>query len=402
MTASLISKSRFAVFSSLIFSALALSGRSAQAQSTAEEDKETCKNHFAAIYKAIKAYRADKKDLPPYLSDLIPRYLKDPNILVCPTVKRTGNVVNYGITDPKISTAYIYEFSEAPVPDGHQGAFGRTMKEWKRRQMGLIGSRIPMVRCHHHSPVLNLSFDGKITEGKSTWEEELEDIDPADLTPARLFASDAAIDAKARSRTEIPARDPKASPNLIDLSKFYTSSLNEGWHRVGPNDPIANDLSQLPHGVQRIGETDFDIRGVVQFSSQKLASPRFVLAAKDIKADCKAKKLHFLQATGWSAPDGTPVATALIHLSNGKTHEFTFNYGEQLLDWVAWEPQPKDRDNTIVAWTGKSPATGGQMTLHLFKTQWINPDPDATVTTIDYLAANNDPAPFLIAITAEQ
>jgi len=103
-----------------------------------------------------------------------------------------------------------------------------------------------------------------------------------------------------------------------------------------------------------------------------------------------------------AAPANTPVATALIHLSNGKTHEFTFNYGEQLLDWVAWEPQPKDRDNTIVAWTGKSPATGGQMTLHLFKTQWINPDPDATVTTIDYLAANNDPAPFLIAITAEQ
>ena len=105
MTASLISKSRFAVFSSVIFSVLALSARSAKAQSTTEEDKETCKNHFAAIYKAIKAYRADKKDLPPYLSDLVPKYIKDPNVLVCPTVKRTGNVVNYGINDPRISTA---------------------------------------------------------------------------------------------------------------------------------------------------------------------------------------------------------------------------------------------------------------------------------------------------------
>ena len=80
MTASLISKSRFAVFSSLVFSVVAFSSRAALAQSTADEDKETCKNHFMTIYKAIKAYRADKKDMPPYFSDLIPSYLKDPNI----------------------------------------------------------------------------------------------------------------------------------------------------------------------------------------------------------------------------------------------------------------------------------------------------------------------------------
>jgi hypothetical protein len=170
---------------------------------------------------------------------------------------------------------------------------------------------------------------------------------------------------------------------------------------LGPQDPVANDLSQLPQGVQKLADTEFDIRGLIQFSSQKLYSPKFPLAAKDIKVDRKAKKLHFLQATGWSAADGTPVATAVIHFANGKTQELTFNYGEQLVDWVAWEPQLKDHDNSTIAWTGKSAATGGQMTLHLFKTQWVNPDPTQTVTTIDYLAANNDPAPFLIAITAE-
>jgi len=83
------------------------------------------------------------------------------------------------------------------------------------------------------------------------------------------------------------------------------------------------------------------------------------------------------------------------------THEFTFLYGDHLLDWVAWEPQPKDRDNSVVAWTGRSQATGGQTVLHLYKTQWINPEPDQTIASIDYLAANLDPAPFLIAITAE-
>jgi hypothetical protein len=55
-----------------------------------------------------------------------------------------------------------------------------------------------------------------------------------------------------------------------------------------------------------------------------------------------------------------------------------------------------------VAWSGNSPATGGGTTLNLFKTQWVNPDPTQTITRIDFIAANNDPAPFLIAISAEQ
>jgi hypothetical protein len=402
MIACLLSKFRIAVFSTLVFSIAALSARSASAQSTADEEREACKKNLSTIYKAIKSYRADRKDLPPYLSDLIPKFIKDPNTLVCPSVKRTGTVVNYGITDPKISTAYIYEFSESPIPESQQGGLNHTMKEWKRRQMGLVGSKIPMVRCHHHNPVLNLSFDGKVYEGASTWEAELQDeIDPADLTPAKLFAAESALEAKLRSKTELPSRDPKTSPNLVDLSKFYNAALTEGWHRTGPNEPIANDLSALPQGVQKLADVDFDVRGVIQYSSQKLYSSRFPLASKDIKVDGKAKKLHFLHATGWSAPEGTPVATAVVHLANGKTHEFTFNYGEHLVDWITWDPQLKDRATSVVAWTGKSSATGGQTTLHLFRSQWINPEPDQTIASVDYVASNLDPAPFLIAITAE-
>jgi hypothetical protein len=402
MIASLTLNFRAAVLSSAVFSVAALSTVQLRAQSTADEDKEACKKNLTTIYKSIRAYRSDKKDLPPYLSDLVPRYIKDPNVLVCPTVKRTGNVVNYGISDPKISTAYIYEFSEAPIPDGHPGGLNRTMKEWKRRQMGLVGSKIPMIRCHHHNPVLNLSFDGKIYDSASTWEAELQnEIDPADLTPSKLFASESALEAKLRSKTEIPPRDPKTASNLLDLSNYYNAALAEGWHRTGPNEPIANDLSMLPQGIQKLADIEFDVRGVVQFSSQKLFSPRFPLAAKEIKVDRKAKKLHFLHSTGWSAPEGTPVASAVIHFANGKSEEFNFNYGEQLADWVTWQPQLKDRENSVIAWTGKSPATGGQTTLHLFKSQWANPDPDQTITSIDYVAANFDPAPFLLAITVE-
>ncbi len=383
------------VCASLVLSAPALSG------AEAANDREACEKNLGTLYKALQAYRTEKKDLPAWLSDLIPKYVKDPNVLICPVVKKTGAVTTFGIEDPKVSTAYLFEFADTPVPSGIQGGSQRTMKEWKRRQMGLVGSKIPMVRCHHHSPVLNLAFDGRVYESPGAWEWELQEVNPDDLSPARLFAAEIAASANAKTQTEIPPRSDKTPAHLIDLSGVYNAALTEQWHRTGPNEPIANDLSSLPQGIQKIGGVEFDIRGIIQLGSRKLTHPKFPLAAKDIKVDQKAAKVHFLHSTGWSAPDGTPVATYVMHLANGHSHEFTILYGDHVTDWVAWQPQPKDRDNSVVAWAGTSPTTGGQTTLHLFKTQWVNPEPDQPITKIDYIASNLDPAPFLVAITAE-
>src|SRR6478672_4568718 len=69
-------------------------------------EREGCRKNLNALYNAIQAYRADQKDLPGWLSDLVPQYLKDPNALVCPATRRTGNVNTMGSDDPKISTTY--------------------------------------------------------------------------------------------------------------------------------------------------------------------------------------------------------------------------------------------------------------------------------------------------------
>src|SRR3954469_12313787 len=194
----------------------------------ADDDRDACKKNLETIYKAIQSYRADHKDIPGWLSDLLPKYLKDQNSLTCPVVKRTGTVDTFGIEDPRISTAYIYEFADTPVPKSIAGGSNRTMKEWKRRQMGLVGGKVPMVRCMHHKPVLNLNFEGKIFESEPGWESQLSSIiDPAELYPDRLFASEAAITAAARAKSEIPPRDAKTPAYCIDLSKVYNAALTE-------------------------------------------------------------------------------------------------------------------------------------------------------------------------------
>lgn len=401
MKARLLFESRISALLIALALILASSVSPSGAAESAATDRETCERNLGTLFKAITAYRQERKDLPAWLSDLVPKYVKDQNILICPVVKKTGNVMTFGLEDPKISTAYLYEFADTPVPESIQGGSQRTMKEWKRRQMGIVGSKIPMVRCHHHSPVLNLSFDGRIYESPGAWEFDLQEVNPDDLSPVRLFATETAASALSKSKSEIPARDANAGANLIDLSMHYNAALTEGWHRTGPNEPIANDLSSLPRGIQKLDGVEFDTRGLIQLSSRKLSSPRYPLAVKNIKVDQKAKRLHFLHSTGWSAGDGTPVATFVMRMANGHTHEFTLEYGVHVLDWVAWQPQPKDRENSSVAWAGTSAATGGQATIHLFRTQWTNPDPGETIASIDYVGSNLDPAPFLVAITAE-
>lgn len=397
MKACLLSKHVF--FTALLCLAITLP---AQAADSTPADREQCEKNLNTIYKAIQAYRSDKKDIPAWLSDLVPKYIKDPNTLICPVMKKTGSVNTLGVEDPRISTAYLYEFADTPIPSGIHGGSQRTMKEWKRRQMGIIGSsKIPMVRCHNHQPnVLNLSFDGRVFEGPGGWEGDIREVNTDELMPSRIFAADAVAATHSKTQSEIPQRDSRASGRLVDLSKHYNAALTEGWHRTGPNEPIANDLSTLPRGLQKIAGTEFDIRGLIQLGSPKLNHPRFPKSARNIDVNQKAARLQFLHGTGWSAPDGTPVASYVMHLANGKTHEFTINYGDHVIDWVTWQPSPKEQDS-VVAWTGTSPQTGGNTTLHIFKTTWTNPEPDQTITRIDYVAANNDPAPFLIAITAE-
>src|SRR5579863_5425924 len=50
----------------------------------AAAEKEACSKNLLQIYDAIQAYQTDHRDLPNWLSDLVPQYLDDPNVLTCP------------------------------------------------------------------------------------------------------------------------------------------------------------------------------------------------------------------------------------------------------------------------------------------------------------------------------
>src|SRR6059036_3531719 len=63
---------------------------SPDATELATEEKDACARNLNKIYEAIQAFQTDHRDLPIWLSDLVPQYISDTNLLVCPVCARTG------------------------------------------------------------------------------------------------------------------------------------------------------------------------------------------------------------------------------------------------------------------------------------------------------------------------
>lgn len=138
------------------------------------QEREIDKQHLQRIYSAIRAYYKDHKDLPNWLSDLVPKYLPDAGDLISPIETRTGKSVLFGREDPKIHTSYIYEFNAGPAAEEfNKGrAVPLTCKEWKLMQLQKFGMVTPILRSHIDQPVLNVAYSGVIYETGLLWEND--------------------------------------------------------------------------------------------------------------------------------------------------------------------------------------------------------------------------------------
>ena len=389
----------------VIMAASAQPSPTGQSPSLAGQEKEACASNLKTIYTAIEAYERDYKALPNWLSDLVPQYLPDVNVLVCPVCRRTGQTEETSLADPKLPCSYLYEFCPVPLGTAAPGAPTQTRREWKRRQMGLVGSMVPLVRCRHHAAVLNLAFDGKIYESPESWETLVTNrVNPADLTPARMFAAAPAratnAPAKPAAPRRFPPRDPQARPELLDLTPFYNAGLDESWHGAA-----GNNLTALPKGLQTLAGVEFDVRGIVQLRSQSPSSTNFPAAVQGIPVHQKCRQLHFLHAAGFGNPgdEGKQLGTYVVHFTtNPMRLEIPIRYGHEVRDWhsvAGGPPAPKELQE---AWKGQNAVSkSAGRSIRLFLTSWTNVAPDLEIASIDYVSSLAGPAPFLIAITAE-
>lgn len=194
---------------------------------------------------------------------------------------------------------------------------------------------------------------------------------------------------------DLQPRDPRADPKLIDLSRYYTLGLSED-----ASGALGYTLDLLPRGVQQLGKTQYDLRGIVQVSSREFVAIKkdFPASVRGIKVGVTCRTLSFLHASRWTDDEGAQIGTYLIHYANGQIREMPIRFGIELRDW---KPQHDPGANAIgppIAW--RAADRHGAETM-LFETEWTNPIPDVRIATIDMVSTMADAAPFLVAVTAQ-
>jgi hypothetical protein len=370
---------------------------------------ESCKTNLNRIFDALQEYRKVHHTWPVLLSDLHPDYISDLKRFSCPENLRHGPSSGRGHLRPDafedpIPTDYSYEFKTNAYP--LWAGVVSTEREFKLRQMKVIGSNVPIVRCmdlHGPNPNLFLSVGGNIFEQSgSDWERVFTNnqLRLEQLLPAAVFRDFAPE--PGRFTNGILPRDPARDLNLIDLSRHYTSDLSRPW--LFRNNAI--DLSAIPRGSVQLAAIPvrLDVRGVIQLTSKNMVSP-FPSRVAGIAVGQKGHFLHFLQGAVQGEPFGkkrspdapdTEIGRYEVRYVDGPPLQIPIRYGRDVL---AWDDAGSDlrAHEANVGWQG----TNRMTRIRLYHQRWENPRPDTEIASFDFISNMGRAAPFLIAVTLE-
>ena len=196
----------------------------------------------------------------------------------------------------------------------------------------------------------------------------------------------------------------QAKFRMVDLSGRYNFALTNSLIGKGPlHGP--NHLGALPAGQSLFADVPFEVAGVLQLASKQsvLAGKKFPEKIGGIRIGAKAGVIHLLHGAGWDDVPNTPIAKMILHFADGNQAEAQIVYGRHVTDW--WDNHEDSRPNdrgTAVAWQGHNRVSKMFGTeIRVYRTPFRNPRPDAEISEISFVSANNNAAPFVLGVTIE-
>lgn len=193
----------------------------------------------------------------------------------------------------------------------------------------------------------------------------------------------------------IPQRLSTCESRLIDLTNYYTEALDDNIHHKP-----GNTLDELTAGIQIIGGSDFDVRGVVQLAgnrSKEITTLDYPKEIKNIPVNHTASKISFLHASAWNIEsDAVMIGAYIIDYTDNTTETIQLVYKRNIWDW--WS-NPYD-SNPPAAWTGnnaRTKAIGEQ--IRLFVMEWENPHVNKQIKSISLKSTCLGPGPMVAGIS---
>lgn len=202
-----------------------------------------------------------------------------------------------------------------------------------------------------------------------------------------------------RSSLAIPLRSPAASPVMVDLGDYYTSSpetVRNPYYNVRPQ------MRPLPTGVQRIDGIDYDLRGLLQYdirSDRKThaSSPRKAIGCIPVAAVPTAALRLLLQiSTPIPVARNSEMALVRLHYLDGGVAELALRSGLEVPGFSGRDQDVRMALATDVAQTASGYTDGG-----LSNPRLANPFPDRLVRCIEMEPTLPLNPVLLLAITLE-
>ena len=154
----------------------------------------------------------------------------------------------------------------------------------------------------------------------------------------------------------------------------------------------------------------FEVGGLLQLSGKKLQEwgrNEYPESITGIILGKPCQRLHLLHgAGGVYDPVKVTIAKLVLHYADQSMQEIDIQTGVHVRDWWGDPNQNVTGTNSEMTWTGTNPALknyGGEHpgSLRIYKTTFENPQPGATIATIDYVSTMRKSSPFLIGLTIE-
>jgi serine/threonine protein kinase len=201
---------------------------------------------------------------------------------------------------------------------------------------------------------------------------------------------------------KVPPRHRSTPSQLLDLSPFYNASLVEPWYPGPPE----NTLNALPRGVREIDGVRFDIRGIVQLHGrefQRLNASAYPARMNDLIVGRWVNRIHLFGGALFEMVDEREFARVRVRYVTGERRDIPWIYGRNVR--ALWQPAAATPlpGEAAPAWTGQNPATRERdLELRLYKISWDNPYPEKEILAIEFVSAQANSAPFLIAVTIDE
>jgi WD40 repeat protein/serine/threonine protein kinase len=192
-----------------------------------------------------------------------------------------------------------------------------------------------------------------------------------------------------------PARSGEATAREIDLTAHFNMTLDSSISGSGDK----GFLSPIAKGLTTLDGVRWDVRGVVALASKTVVTARpYPTKTGPITIGQRAARLHFLHACTWGPPaDGTRVGTYVLRYADGETRELPIVYGEDLRDWSFNADRSATAKHAREAWRGD----GQSSSVRLFHRAYEDPRPEVEISSLDFVSAESDAGPFVVALTVE-